>query len=166
MSVTLIWAMSQNGAIGRNNQLPWRLPEDLKFFKQQTTGKTMVMGRKTWESMGSRPLPNRRSLVLTADYAYLAEGAQVVHSVEEAMEFAKQEELMVIGGAGVFQHFLPLADRLYVTRIDQEIEGDVFFPHFDWSEFELVEEIKGIRDEKNPYDYRFLTYERRMSAAQ
>ncbi|WP_410768636.1 dihydrofolate reductase [Fontibacillus sp. BL9] len=166
MSVTLIWAMSQNGAIGRNNQLPWRLPEDLKFFKEQTTGKTMVMGRKTWESMGSRPLPNRRSVVLTADHAYKAEGAEIVHSVEEAMEFAKAEELMVIGGAGVFQHFLPLADRLLVTQIDEDVEGDVFFPHFDWSEFELVLEKEGIRDEKNPYAYRFLTYERHKTAAQ
>ncbi len=126
----------------------------------------MVMGRKTWESMGSRPLPNRRSVVLTADHAYKAEGAEIVHSVEEAMEFAKAEELMVIGGAGVFQHFLPLADRLLVTQIDEDVEGDVFFPHFDWSEFELVLEKEGIRDEKNPYAYRFLTYERHKTAAQ
>lgn len=165
MGITLIWAMSRNGAIGRNNQLPWRLPADLKFFKEQTTGKTMLMGRNTWESMGSRPLPNRKSVVLTADHAYRAEGADIVHSVEEALEYAKQGELMVIGGAGLFQHFFPLADRLHVTRIDEEIEGDVFFPHFDWSEFEVVKEEEGIRDEKNPYSYRFLTYERRKPAA-
>ncbi|WP_188538388.1 dihydrofolate reductase [Paenibacillus segetis] len=161
MGVSLIWAMAKNGAIGRNNQLPWRLPADLKFFKEQTTGKTMIMGRKTWESMGSKPLPNRRSVVLTGDRAYQAEGADIVYSVDEAMEYAKDGELMIIGGAGVFQHFIPLADTLYVTRIDEDIEGDVFFPHFDWNDFELTWETQGIRDEKNPYDYRFLIYKRR-----
>lgn len=166
MGITLIWAMSKNGAIGRDNQLPWRLPADLKFFKEQTTGKTMAMGRKTWESMGSKPLPNRRSVVLTADHAYRAEGAEIVHSVEEALEFAEGEELMVIGGAGVFSHFLPYADKLLVTKIDEDVEGDVFFPHFEWSEFRLVQEKEGIRDEKNPYRYRFLTYERQKPAAQ
>lgn len=159
--ITLIWAMSRNGAIGRNNQLPWRLPADLKFFKAQTTGKTIVMGRKTWESLGRKPLPNRHNVVITADASYTAEGADVVHSVDEALAYAKRGELMVIGGAGVFQHFLPLADRLLVTRIDEDIEGDVFFPHFAWEDFELVHEEPGVRDEKNPYDYRFLTYERR-----
>lgn len=161
MGITLIWAMSSNGAIGLNNQLPWRLPADLKFFKAQTTGKTILMGRKTWESLGSKPLPGRRSVVLTGDSSYMAEGAKIVHSVEEALKHAADEELMVIGGAGVFKHFLPLADRLLVTRIDEEIQGDVFFPHFDWNEFELVQEVQGIKDEKNPFNYRFLTYTRR-----
>lgn len=161
MGITLIWAMSSNGAIGLNNQLPWRLPADLKFFKSQTIGKTMLMGRKTWESMGSKPLPGRHSVVLTGDTSYVAEGAEVVHSIEEARKVAVDEELMVIGGAGVFKHFLPLADRLLVTRIDEDIQGDVFFPHFDWNEFELVHEEQGTKDEKNPFNYRFLTYTRR-----
>ncbi|MNP40672.1 Dihydrofolate reductase [compost metagenome] len=161
MGITLIWAMAQNRTIGRNNQLPWRLPADLKFFKEHTTGKSILMGRKTWESMGSKPLPNRHSVVLTGDAGYEASGADVVHSVEEALRYAENSELMVIGGAGVFQHFLPLADRLLMTCIDENIEGDVFFPHFDLEQFEIVHEQKGIRDEKNPYDYRFLTYNRR-----
>ncbi|MMZ61273.1 Dihydrofolate reductase [compost metagenome] len=152
--------MSRNGVIGVNNQLPWRIPADLKFFKEQTTGKTMIMGRKTWESLGCRPLPNRRSVVLTGDYAYEAEGADIVHTVEEALEYAKTEELMIIGGGAVFQLFLEYADTLLVTLIDQEFEGDVFFPKIDWTEFNLVSEIQGIRDDKNPYDYRFLTYKR------
>lgn len=160
MGITLIWAMSRNGVIGINNQLPWRIPADLKFFKEQTTGKTMIMGRKTWESLGCRPLPNRRSVVLTGDYAYEAEGADIVHTVEEALEYAKTEELMIIGGGAVFQLFLEYADTLLVTLIDQEFEGDVFFPKIDWTEFNLVSEIQGIRDDKNPYDYRFLTYKR------
>ncbi|CAM4379456.1 MAG: dihydrofolate reductase [Paenibacillus macerans] len=162
MSITLIWAMAQNGVIGRNNQLPWRLPADLKFFKAQTMGKTMIMGRKTWESMGSKPLPGRHSVVLTQDTSYRAEGADVVHTLEEALRYEKEgEELMVIGGAGVFRFFLPVADKLLVTRIDEDIEGDVFFPSLNWEDFDLVHEEQGIRDDKNPYDYRFLTYERR-----
>lgn len=162
MSITLIWAMAQNGVIGRNNQLPWRLPADLKFFKAQTMGKTMVMGRKTWESMGSKPLPGRHSVVLTQDLSYRAEGADVVHTVEEALRCEKEGgELMVIGGAGVFRLFLPIADKLLVTRIDEDIEGDVFFPPLNWEGFDLVYEQQGIRDDKNPYDYRFLTYDRR-----
>ncbi|MEC0330661.1 dihydrofolate reductase [Paenibacillus sp. FSL R5-0527] len=162
MSITLIWAMAQNGVIGRNNQLPWRLPADLKFFKAQTMGKTMIMGRKTWESMGSKPLPGRHSVVLTQDTSYRAEGADVVHTLEEALRYEKGgEELMVIGGAGVFRLFFPIADKLLVTRIDQDIEGDVFFPALNWEDFDLVHEQQGIRDDKNPYDYRFLTYERR-----
>lgn len=119
------------------------------------------MGRKTWESMGSKPLPGRHSVVLTGDTSYVAEGAEIVHSIEEARKVAADEELMVIGGAGVFKHFLPLADRLLVTRIDEDIQGDVFFPHFDWNDFELVHEEQGIKDEKNPFNYRFLTYTRR-----
>ncbi|RRJ65899.1 dihydrofolate reductase [Paenibacillus oralis] len=162
MSITLIWAMAQNGVIGRNNQLPWRLPADLKFFKAQTMGKTMVMGRKTWESMGSKPLPGRHSVVLTQDMSYRAEGADVVHTVEEALGYEKEgEELMVIGGAGVFRLFFPIADKLFVTRINEDIEGDVLFPSLNWEDFDLVHEQQGIRDDKNPYDYRFLTYERR-----
>lgn len=160
MGITLIWAMSKNGVIGKDNQLPWRLPADLKFFKEQTTGKTMIMGRKTWESLGCKPLPNRRSVVVTTDHRYEAEGAEVVHSVEEALKYGEEGELMVIGGAVLFEHFLPLADRLLVTLIDEDFEGDVYFPEFNWSEFELVSETPGVRDEKNPFDYRSLTYER------
>ncbi|GJM69361.1 hypothetical protein HMSSN036_15770 [Paenibacillus macerans] len=122
----------------------------------------MIMGRKTWESMGSKPLPGRHSVVLTQDTSYRAEGADVVHTLEEALRYEKGgEELMVIGGAGVFRLFFPIADKLLVTRIDQDIEGDVFFPALNWEDFDLVHEQQGIRDDKNPYDYRFLTYERR-----
>ncbi|MNZ60990.1 Dihydrofolate reductase [compost metagenome] len=166
MGITLIWAMSRNGVIGVNNQLPWRIPADLKFFKEQTTGKTMIMGRKTWESLGCRPLPNRRSVVLTGDYAYEAEGADIVYTVEEALEYAKAGELMIIGGGAVFQLFIEYADTLLVTMIDHEFDGDVFFPKIDWTEFSLVSEIQGIRNEKNPYDYRFLTYKRQKNNVQ
>ncbi|USB34926.1 dihydrofolate reductase [Paenibacillus sp. YPG26] len=167
MGITLIWAMAQGGVIGKDNKLPWRLPADLAFFKAQTLGKTMIMGRKTWESIGSKPLPGRHNVVLTLDERYIAEGGVTVHSIHEALDLQKQnEELMVIGGAGVFQHFLPYADKLLVTFIDEEIEGDVVFPQFDWSEFRITEEIQGVQDEKNRHPYRFVTYERIRSAAQ
>lgn len=123
------------------------------------------MGRNTWESIGSKPLPNRRNVVLTHSTEYTASGAEIVHSVNEALELAKQDDLWVIGGAGVFRDFLPHSDRLLVTLIDEEIEGDTFFPEMDWSEFALSEEKEGIRDEKNPYHYRFLTYLRHASSA-
>lgn len=160
MSITLIWAMAKGGVVGRDNRLPWRLPADMAFFKAQTTGKTVLMGRKTWESMNARPLPNRVNAVLTRDKAFKAEGAKVIHSFEEALKLGEQGELMVIGGAEIFAYFLPYADKLLVTVIDEVIEGDVRMPEIDWSLFELTSEQPGVRDEKNPYDYRFLTYER------
>ncbi|WP_223066231.1 dihydrofolate reductase [Paenibacillus caui] len=160
MSITLIWAMAEGGVIGRDNRLPWRLPADMAFFKAQTTGKTVLMGRKTWESMGSKPLPNRINVVLTRDKAFKAEGAKVLNSFEDAVKLGGHEELMVIGGAEIFAYFLPLADRLLVTVIDEFIEGDVRLTDLDLGDFKLVEERQGIRDEKNPYNYRFLTYVR------
>lgn len=152
--------MSQNGVIGRDNALPWRLPADLKYFKEQTMGKKMVMGRKTWESMGSKPLPGRESIVLTNDTSYVAEGATVLHDVEEVVALAKNEEVMVIGGAGLFKNMISYGDKLLVTVIHEDIAGDVVFPEINWNQYQLVQEIAGIRDEKNKYDYSFLTYQR------
>ncbi|GGF94564.1 dihydrofolate reductase [Paenibacillus aceti] len=166
MGMTFIWAMARNGVIGRNNDLPWRLPADMAFFKAQTTGKTVLMGRKTWESMRSRPLPNRRNIVMTNDRGYHAEGAEVVHSEEQVLALAAGEELMVIGGAGIYKLLIPYADRLHVTKIDEEIEGDTYFPEIDWSQFRLEQETEGIRDEKNPYHYRFMTYVRQHPSAE
>jgi dihydrofolate reductase len=119
------------------------------------------MGRKTWESMNSRPLPNRRNVIMTENRSYNAEGAEIVHSLQEALTLAEGEELMVIGGAGIFRIMIPYADRLLVTQIDEDIEGDTYFPEIDWSEFRLEQETEGIRDDKNPYHYRFLTYVKR-----
>ncbi|ANS74616.1 dihydrofolate reductase [Paenibacillus yonginensis] len=160
MSITLIWAMAEGGVIGRDNALPWRLPADMAYFKAQTTGKTVLMGRKTWESMNGRPLPNRVNVVLTRDKAFKAEGAEVIHTFDEAVRLADKGELMVIGGAELFAYFLPIADKLLVTMIEESIEGDVVMPEIDWSLFQLTEERQGLTDEKNPYKYKFLTYER------
>ncbi|WP_434659256.1 dihydrofolate reductase [Paenibacillus polymyxa] len=160
MSISMIWAMAQNGVIGRDNSLPWRLPRDMAFFKEQTINKTVLMGRKTWESFGGRSLPNRRNVVLTRDESYQAEGAEVIHTLEEGLQLAQQEELMVIGGAEIYSLFWPHADRLIVTRIEETFEGDTTFPDLDWSDWTIVSETPGIKDDKNLYDYRFVVYER------
>ncbi|MDO7904899.1 dihydrofolate reductase [Paenibacillus sp. JX-17] len=161
MTISMIWAMSRDGLIGKNNGLPWRLPRDMAFFKEQTLQKTIVMGRKTWESFGSNPLPNRKNIVLTRDSEYRADGADVAHTVAEIQQLDHNEEIMIIGGAEIYKLFWPLADRLMVTEIDAAFAGDTYFPKLDWSPWRIVEEFQGIKDDKNPYDYRFLTYERR-----
>ncbi|WP_263560379.1 dihydrofolate reductase [Paenibacillus polymyxa] len=160
MSISMIWAMAQNGVIGRDNSLPWRLPRDMAFFKEQTINKTVLMGRKTWESFGGKSLPNRRNVVLTRDESYQAEGAEVIHTLEEGLQLAQQEELMVIGGSEIYSLFWPHADRLIVTRIEETFEGDTTFPDLDWSDWTIVSETPGIKDDKNLYDYRFVVYER------
>ncbi|OZB95111.1 dihydrofolate reductase [Paenibacillus sp. XY044] len=161
MTMTFIWAMGSNGVIGRDNKLPWRLPRDMAFFKEKTMGKTVLMGRKTWESFGGKPLPGRDNVVLTRDKDYEAPGAQIIHTIEEAVELGKNEEIMVIGGAEIYYKLLAVADCLIVTRIDETFEGDTYFPEVDFGDWTLQEEIKGITDEKNPYSYRFCTYTRK-----
>lgn len=158
MSMTFIWAMGSNRVIGRDNHLPWRLPRDMAFFKEQTIGKKVLMGRKTWESFGAKPLPNRVNVILTRDPDYTAQGAQIIHTIDEAIKLGKEEELMVIGGAEIYRLLLPYADCLVVTEIDQSFEGDTFFPEFPESEWKCIQEVQGIRDDKNPYDYWFRTY--------
>ncbi|WP_211747835.1 dihydrofolate reductase [Paenibacillus sp. Marseille-Q4541] len=160
MGITMIWAMSNNGVIGKDNGIPWRLPKDMAFFKQQTTGHTIIMGRKTWDSLNGKPLPNRKNVVLThQDQTFL--GAEVIHSVMEGVEMAKEESLFVIGGAAVYEAFMPYADRLIVTKIHESIEGDTFMKDIDLEVWKLIEEIPGEKDEKNPYDYSFQFFERR-----
>ncbi|MFB5265488.1 dihydrofolate reductase [Paenibacillus enshidis] len=160
MSISMIWAMDKNGTIGNNNSLPWRLPRDMAFFKEQTINKTVLMGRKTWESFGGKSLPQRKNVVLTRDPDYIADGADVIHRLEEGMKLAEQEQLMIIGGAEIYKLFWPYADELIVTRIEEAFEGDTVFPDLDWSGWKPVREIQGITDEKNPYCYRFVFYER------
>lgn len=131
--------------------------EGYGFFKAQTTGHTIIMGRKTWESLRGRALPNRRNVVLTRQALELP-GAEVIHSVMEGVELAKEEELFVIGGAKVYEEFLPYADQLIVTRIRETIDGDTYMPDINWDEWDLTEEIQGEKDEKNPYEFSFQFY--------
>lgn len=151
--------MGRDGIMGKDNDMPWRLPRDMAFFKQQTIGKSVVMGRRTWESFGGKPLKNRTNIVMTRDPEYTSQGAHIIHTLEDAKAFAQNGELMIIGGAQIYEQWLPLADRLIVTRIDEDFEGDIIFPEMDWSKWTLTEQIPGVRDDSNPYDYSFNFYE-------
>lgn len=156
--ISFIFAMDRNRVIGKDNQLPWHLPNDLKFFKETTRGHTVIMGRKTYESIG-RPLPDRRNIVLTTQQGYAAPGCEVVHAVEE-LELHAGDEQFVIGGAEIFKALMPIADRLYVTHIDAEFEGDAFYPVIDPAEWQAVSKTEGVVDEKNKHPHAFVVYER------
>ncbi len=155
MKISLILAMGRNRAIGRDNQLPWHLPADLAHFKATTMGKPILMGRKTWESIG-KALPGRLNIVLTGQAGYQADGATVVHSIDDAISLCESaDELMVIGGAGVYQAFLPRARKIYLTLIDEDFDGDTFFPELDEQKWREESREDHLADEKNPYDYSF-----------
>lgn len=153
--------MDENRVIGLENQLPWRLPEDLKFFKRITMGHPIVMGRKTYESIG-KPLPGRENIVITRDLNFLPAGCTIMHSIEELLDFSrtKDEEIFVIGGAEIFKEIFHYADKLYLTLIHEQFKGDTYFPVFNLDQWQLESREKGLKDEKNPYDYEFLIYKR------
>lgn len=158
--LALIAALARNRVLGRHNRLPWRLPADLRFFKQTTMGKPLVMGRRTWESIG-RPLPGRSMIVLSHDPAYRADGITVVGSLEAALVLAgTAAEIMVIGGAVLFEQTLPLAQRLYLTQIEAEIPGDVWFPDWNPQHWRLVWEDAHPADAEHAWPYRFQRWER------
>lgn len=158
--------MAENRVIGRNNSLPWHLSEDLKYFKATTMGHCIIMGRKTWESIG-RPLPGRTSIVVSKNSEYEAEGARVVNSLEEAMNLAESiaeidgtEEAFVIGGAGLYAAALPRAQRFHLTRVHAEVEGDTYLQEFDEGQWREVKRIDFDHNEANPYDYSICVLER------
>ncbi|OZT10812.1 dihydrofolate reductase [Priestia aryabhattai] len=157
--ISLIVAMDNNRLIGKENDLPWRLPADLQYFKQTTTGHTIVMGRKTFESIG-KPLPNRRNVILTGNKDYHHEGVKVIHSVDDLISLEEESEFFVIGGATVYEQTMNVATRLYVTHIEEAFEGDTYFPEIDSSVWKEVSKKQGVKDEKNPYVYYFTVYER------
>jgi dihydrofolate reductase len=155
MSISIIAALSNNNVIGRNNALPWHLSADLKRFKALTMGHTLVMGRKTFQSIG-RPLPGRRTVVVTRG-DFRADGVDVVHSLQDALA----DGAFICGGAEIYAQSLERADRMYLTRVHVDVEGDAFFPEFDdVTEWKLVDAEHCEADEKNEYPYSFLTYER------
>jgi dihydrofolate reductase len=159
--VSLMVAMAQNGVIGRSNSLPWRLPQDLKRFRAFTLGKPVLMGRKTYDSIG-RPLPGRNNLVLTRDRSWRAQGVIAVHSLEEALRQAgAAAELVVIGGAEVYRLVLPIARRIYLTHVHADVPGDTFFPDFDATQWADVECTSHPADEQHAYPVTFVTLERR-----
>ena len=171
--------MARNNVIGRDNGLPWRLPEDLKHFKAVTLGKPVLMGRKTFESIG-KPLPGRTNLVLTRDPGWKSDGVVVVHSISEALQNSatsgtlennaiggtpKNSEVAVIGGAEIYQLLMPLASRIYLTRIDADIPGDTVFAPLDYSQWVETDSRGFAADGRNAYDMTFVTLERVPAAA-
>jgi dihydrofolate reductase len=161
--ISLIAAMAENGTIGRDNSLPWRLADDLQRFKALTMGKLLLMGRKTYESIG-RPLPGRTNLVLTRDREWRAEGVVVVRSLGQALSCARDaEELVAIGGAEIYRLLMPFARRLYLTLVHAEIAGDRFFPDFDPTQWADVECHSYPADERNAYPFTFVTLERKSA---
>ncbi len=157
--ISFIWAMDRNGLIGKENQLPWHLPADLAYFKKITVGSTIIMGRKTFEAIG-RPLPKRNNIVLTTQTERI-EGVTIVHSISELLNnISNEEECFVIGGALIFKELFPYASKLYITKIDEVFDGDIFFPAYNESEWKVVSKEVGEVDEKNKYPHTFFVYER------
>ncbi len=158
--ISLIAAMDTNNVIGYNNDMPWSLPNDLKHFKEVTSHSTIIMGRKTYESIG-RPLPNRRNIILSRSGFQTDDDVEVISSIDNIKELAKEEEVFVIGGGTIYEQVIPYADRLYITRIDADLKGDTYFPQFNESEWKVIDEKDGIQNEDNKYNHKFYTYSRK-----
>jgi dihydrofolate reductase len=154
--------MSENRVIGKNNQLPWHLPADLKFFKATTLNHPILMGRKTFESIG-KPLPQRTSIIITRQPGYQAEGALVVNSLSEAIRAGRElhPDIFIIGGAEILQQALPVIDTMYLTRIHAPFEGDIYYPEINWQEWQQTWREDHAPDEKNKYPYSFIKLERK-----
>ena len=160
--ISLLFAMDQNRGIGYENDLPWRLPRDLRFFKEKTTGQIIVMGRKTLDSMNGA-LPNRTNVVLTRDKAFKADDITILHDVKEIKELAdkhSEKEIFIIGGSEIFSQTLEIADRIYMTYIEESFPADTHFPDFALKDWNETSREKGVKDERNPYDYYFIQYDR------
>ncbi|MBD1381602.1 dihydrofolate reductase [Metabacillus arenae] len=159
--ISFMLAMDENRVIGKDNDLPWHLPADLAYFKKTTMGHPIVMGRKTFESIG-KPLPGRENIIVTTNQSYNQPGCKVVHSIQELMDYIsrlKQEETFIIGGAKLFEGTLPYADRLYITLIHETFDGDTYFPEIN-QDWRIVSQHAGKKDENNPYEHEFVVYER------
>ncbi len=171
MQLSMIWAMTRNRVIGRDNGLPWRLPRDMRHFMTTTRGHPVIMGRRTFESMDSKPLPRRTNVVVTRNAGYEAPGAVVAASLPEAVQVARRQcqadgaaddaaEAFIIGGAGLYAAGLAVADRLYVTEIDAVVDGDTYFPEVDWSGWREIERQHHPADAANAYAFDIVLFER------
>ena len=161
--LSIIVAKAKNNVIGKDNSMLWKLPDDLKRFKEKTTGHTMIMGRKTFESLGGI-LPDRMHIILSRnpDFNIDSDCVKVVHSLLELQEYMDdEEEHFVIGGATIYKLLMPYANKMYITQINEEFEGDVYFPQIDEKEWNIVEKEKGLKNEQNPFDYEYVTYIRK-----
>ena len=161
--ISIIAAIGNNNVIGNKNSLPWHLPADLKYYKEKTMGKAVVMGQKTFESIGEKPLHGRKMIILSNDKNYKApEECKTARSIEELLEMTKkEEEIMICGGASAYKQFLPLSDRLYITFVRGDFKGDTFFPEINKDNWTEVKRIDNKADNKNPYNYSFVIFERK-----
>ena len=164
MKISAIVAVAKNNVIGESvsNKIPWYLPEDLKWFKKQTLGHAVIMGRKCFESIG-RPLPKRTNIVVTRDVFYLAQGCEIVHSIAEALQLAENEgeqEVFIIGGGEIYKQSLHFFDKIILTEVDIDTEGDIYFPVLNNDDWQLVFEEKHQKDEKNECDFTFKILEK------
>ena len=160
MIISFDIAFGENRGLGFGNKLPWYLPDDLKKFKKITRGHTVIMGRKTYDSMG-RLLPERKNIIITRDKNYKVNGATVVHSIEEAIEKCKgEEEIFVIGGGEILKLALPYVNRMYLTHVEANVPADSFFPEIDWSKWKVVSEEFHPKDEKHLYNFTWKVYEK------
>lgn len=167
--ISIIAAIARNGIIGHHNRLAWHLPADLKHFKRITMGKPMIMGRKTFESIG-KPLPGRTTIVVTTHPNRLATRTQVAHTPKQALALGQNiaqssgvNEVMIVGGACLYQAMLAMVDRMYITRIHADIEGDTYFPEVHWDNWAEASREDHLKTAENPFDYSFITYEKCFS---
>ena len=163
MNLSIVAAIANNNVLGKNNQLIWHIPEDLKYFKKLTTGHTIIMGRKTYESIG-KALPNRKTIIISRQKDYIAEGCTVIPNIEAALLLAEDDkEVFVAGGGEIYRQVinLPCTSRLYITKISASFDGDTFFPEIDTRSWELIGNDERLPDNKNPYPFAFQTYIRK-----
>lgn len=162
MKISCIVAVGDNNVIGANNDIPWYLPADLKYFKARTTGHHIIMGRNCYASIG-KPLPNRTNIIISRDPFFISSNCLIARSVKEALEMAylnDEQEVFIIGGGQIYDQTKEIWDTLYLTQVDVNVEGDVFFPELDMTQWNLREETKHAKDEKNEFDYIFKVYDR------
>ena len=162
MKISMIAAMTEERVIGIKNTLPWKLPNDMKWFRKNTMGKPIVMGRKTFESFGAKALPGRTNIIITRDESYQASDSIVVHSIDEALKAAGDvDEVMIIGGASFYEQMLPKTDRLYLTFVHAELDGDAWFPEINNNDWNKVEKIVHKKDKENRYAHSFIILDRK-----
>jgi dihydrofolate reductase (trimethoprim resistance protein) len=162
MKISLIAAMDNNRVIGKNNDIPWRLPKEWQYVRKTTMGHPIILGRKNFESIG-KALPGRRNIILTQDRSYCAQGCEILYSVEDVIKSCHNEdEIFIFGGEQIYKLFLPYVEKMYLTKIDYEFEGDTFFPEVDYEQWQEISVQKGITNEENPFHYYFHVYQRKV----
>jgi len=160
--ISIIVAIAKNNAIGKNNDLLWHIPNDLKRFKKLTSGHNIIMGKKTYQSLPFRPLPNRTNIVITDIAGEVIEGCKMAYSINDAVELMdKENENFIIGGGSIYKQFLPVADKLYLTIVHKDFDADIFFPEINFDEWEKIEEVFVNDDDSVPFDYSYLTLKKR-----